>query len=114
VSDPFYFLDLRQASAVPPWPATHAEKANIRMLQFKPVEAPNSKLPTSSETSNANTKSQCRTRLEFDRWRFIEAWMLGYGASDMKPLQRAAENLFLRPLHFARFGGGAVVESVQM
>jgi hypothetical protein len=37
MSEPLHFFDLRHALSVPPWPATHAEKANIRRLQFKPA-----------------------------------------------------------------------------
>src|SRR5437870_3274768 len=47
MSEPLHFFNLRHALSVPPWPATHAEKANIRRLQFKP--ASNCQIPIANE-----------------------------------------------------------------
>ena len=47
MSEPLHFFNLRHALSVPPWPATHAEKANIRRLQFKP--ASNCQMPIAND-----------------------------------------------------------------
>jgi hypothetical protein len=85
VCDTTDLVDLCQASAVPPWLATHAEKANIRRLQFKRAVA---------GIGDAGSR------------RFVLP-----GSSIPAAV---AQNFFLRSPHFARLSSRSIVESVQM
>jgi len=81
----FDVFDLRRASAVPPWPATHAEKANIRRPQFKPAVA---------GIGDAGS------------WRFVLP-----GSSIPATV---AQDFCLHFLHSARAELGSIIESMQM